>query len=232
MSREEPPIVALHGNLGCAADWQDLGIAGLEAVDLWDYSHLSFSDFAGELTRHLVEESERPILAGYSLGGRLALHALAAYPGRWKGAVILSAHPGLFSVEERIARRAADELWAERAREMRWDEFLKTWNRQGVFSGEEVPLDRVALEPRREAIARGFENWSLGRQENLRPRLQSFAAPVLWLTGERDRKFNELGAKMRGVFPDCRHEVVAGHGHRLLSDEVAVRIESFLGELG
>jgi 2-succinyl-6-hydroxy-2,4-cyclohexadiene-1-carboxylate synthase len=218
MTATATAIVALHGNIGSTSDWEDLPLPNLRAIPLWEHAPLSFPEFAYELAHDLTEGLEQPILAGYSLGGRLALHAMAAYPERWSGAVILSAHPGLFCVEDKVARRISDEIWARDARGMPWPVFLEKWNGQPVFGKEsEIPPDQASLESQREAIALAFENWSLGRQDDLREKLKSFRAPVLWITGSEDAKFTALGAEIKAVFPDCEHRILPGAGHRLLS---------------
>lgn len=213
-----PAILALHGNLGTTADWELPGCPNLHPIDLWNHVDLDFNDFAAALAGPLSRGLEKPVLAGYSLGGRLALHALAAFPDRWSGAVIVSAHPGLCCVEDRVARRTSDAIWAERARTMAWGAFLDQWNAQPLF-GQVSPALRarqIELESRREAVATAFENWSLGRQEDLRRRLGRFTGPVVWITGENDARFTLLGVEVAVLFPDFRHVVVPGAGHRLL----------------
>jgi len=104
---------------------------------------------------------------------------------------------------------------------MDWKAFLERWNRQPVLAGPErgIRSTQLALELRREAVALAFENWSPGRQEDLRLSLRSFHAPVLWITGEHDEKFTRLGEEMAGVFTNFRHEVIPGCGHRVLEEE-------------
>jgi 2-succinyl-6-hydroxy-2,4-cyclohexadiene-1-carboxylate synthase len=211
-------ILALHGNLGCAADWETLALPDLHAVDLWEHSALSYFEFAHELATTLSSGLVLPVLAGYSLGGRLALYAMAMHPERWAGAVIVSAHPGLCCVEDRLARRVSDELWARDARTLAWPDFLVKWNGQPVFGGAAPTAASLALEPRREAIALAFETWTLGRQDDLRRNLRSFHAPVLWITGEKDEKFSALAAEMGEIFTDFHHEVIPEGGHRLLAE--------------
>jgi 2-succinyl-6-hydroxy-2,4-cyclohexadiene-1-carboxylate synthase len=211
-------FLALHGNLGSKADWELLGLPGLHAVDLWEYSALSYFEFAHELATTLSSGLENPVLAGYSLGGRLALYAMAIHPECWSGAVIVSAHPGLRCGEERLARRVSDEIWARDARTLAWSDFLEKWNAQSVLGGGVATAARLALESRREAIALAFETWTLGRQDDLRRSLRSFHAPVLWITGEKDEKFTRLAAEMGEVFTDFHHEVIPDGGHRLLAD--------------
>jgi len=220
-------ILALHGNLGSGADWERLGIPTLQALDLWEFSHLSFAEFATSISGR----DDRPVLAGYSLGGRLALHAMASFPERWRAAVILSAHPGLPCVEDRIARKISDGVWAKRALGMPWSDFLGEWNRQPVLAESSTGTDQNTLETHRESIARAFENWSLGAQENLRPKLQKFDQPVLWISGAEDKKFTSIAEELAAVFPDFRHEVIPDCGHRVLRPPVGDIISSFVSGL-
>ncbi len=219
-------IVALHGNLGSTKDWDSLDLPKLHAVDLWQQSHLNFIEFAHELK---VRTDPGSVLMGYSLGGRLALHAMAMYPEHWSRSVILSAHPGLCCVEDRLARRSSDQVWAKRARKMEWREFLEKWNEQPVLENETVSANQISLENRRLEIAAAFENWSLGMQEDLRSSLQKFTAPVLWVTGAKDQKFTRLGREMEEVFGDFCHEVIPDCGHRLLNHpELAALLRDFI----
>lgn len=207
-------IVALHGNLGSADDWGAAPPAdGFTAVDLWGWQErhpgLSLAEFGGRFA-DLAGDAPR-VLVGYSLGGRLALHALQARPQRWRAAILISTHPGLRSAEERRARVEADAAWAKRARESEWADFLGEWNAQPVFGGDATPArlqSQLALERRREAIARAFESWSLGWQEPVDP--GAVACPVLWIAGERDERFRALVEGMPGgkwIAPGCGHRV-------------------------
>lgn len=222
-----PSILALHGNLGQPSDWEGLGLEGVLAPELWQFSSTSFEEFSHTLYEDLTRDLQRPLLVGYSLGGRLALHSMALNPEHWAGAVLLSTHPGLTSPAERTARLASDTAWAQKARQGSWKEFLELWNRQPIFSklGAKDPIEsprwtltQLGLEPRRHTIADAFVNWSLGNQEDMRHRLRHFRAPVLWITGAADTKFTTLGASMAGIFPRFHHEVIAGCGHRLLQE--------------
>lgn len=236
MKEHAPAIVALHGNVGCAEDWEALRLPNLRAISLWEHAALSLPMVAHKLAHGLSDGLERPVIAGYSLGGRLALHAMVGDPERWGGAIILSAHPGLCSEEERLSRRISDGEWARMAREMPWSAFLEKWNRQAVF-GEEAKItsEQLALESQREGIALAFENWSLGQQRDLRKVLRNFAAPVLWITGSEDAKFTALAVEMQDVFPKWEHRIVSGAGHRLLDGQELILsgiIGNFLERLG
>ncbi|NNE93675.1 MAG: alpha/beta fold hydrolase [Verrucomicrobiales bacterium] len=212
------PIYALHGNLGAPSDWDRIGLDELVARNLWAESDRNFRTWAIDFCTEIPAGSEN-VLVGYSMGGRLTLHALIAAPDLWKRAVIVSAHPGLECPEDRLARRSSDQVWAKHARELPWEEFLQKWNAQGVLAGQEPSAAQRELESRRESVARAFENWSLGAQEDLRERLARISTPVTWVTGERDAKFSALAAEMAALMPNGEHVVLPDCGHRVLFEK-------------
>ncbi len=159
-----------------------------------------------------------PTLVAYSMGGRLALHALLAEPDLWKSAVIISAHPGLSDEAARADRREKDAEWSALALKGEWSEFLEKWEAQGILAGGagagELP-DRINLKTRRASIARSFVDWSLGAQADLSPKLKKITCPVLWLTGERDDKFTEVAKKAVPNIPQAEHQIIPDCGHRI-----------------
>lgn len=214
-------IWCLHGAVGMAEDWKSFAVPGwgVKRVDLWRFLDCCPMDLAG-FGRALNEEAAavpgKKVLLGYSMGGRLALHALRA--GRaWDAAVIVSAHPGLTDESERAARRETDAEWAARALKGDWGGFLEAWNGQSVLEGAAEGLgDRRKLELRRRSVARSFVDWSLGVQEPLGDRVGEIGCPVLWVVGERDGKFRELARQVsdRSARPP-QVRVVPGAGHRV-----------------
>lgn len=227
-------IYALHGNLGTVEDWRlghgfdfDGQVVG---IDLWDRAN-NDCGLTGSAFDHCLADPirEKSLLLGYSLGGRLALHALGACPDCWSGAVIVSAHTGLANEEEKRQRRVKDQSWAQRARNDDWLEFLNAWNEQPIFSGPptaSVLQRQLGLEPRREQIARGFEIWSLGDQDDLAPSLANCPVPVLWITGANDEKFSDIAAGMVGVMSNARHVAIENCGHRVLDAAPAALVNA------
>jgi 2-succinyl-6-hydroxy-2,4-cyclohexadiene-1-carboxylate synthase len=194
-------IVALHGNLGGPEDWS--AVKSMVPGD-WITPNL--------WTEPEWETQPGDLLVGYSLGGRLALQRAVLQPERFRAVIVLSAHPGLKTDQERAERIQQDLQWAQWCRELPWREFLARWDAQSVLGDSAV--DRGWLEAHREAIAQGFENWSLGRQPDLRANLQRLRCPLVWMTGAKDAKFTKLAAEA-GV---GTHVVVPEAGHRLLQE--------------
>lgn len=223
-------IRLLPGFLGRGADWapftagfESLSGGPVETPELFapgsplvesESLTAAASAFAAQGAASADEDAFR-VLIGYSLGGRIALHALLAAPERWRAAVIVSAHPGLESEAECAARRAHDERWARRFESEPWDALMTAWHAQSVFAGRAPTGPRREADFDRTALAHALRAWSLGTQENLRPALRALRLPVLWLAGAEDAKFAALGREAAAALPEGRFEVVAGCAHRV-----------------
>lgn len=243
----------LHGAVGQAGDWQGFGVPewSVKRVDLWrflDCCPMTMPEFGRALNAEAAgaasadgrsdrSDSDLPspiprrVLIGYSMGARLALHALLD-GGPWDAAVLVAPHPGLESEGERAARRESDAEWAGRALTGDWHEFLALWNTQPVLA-ESVRL-APAGELRRREVARSFIDWSLGAQEPLWKRLGEIRCPVLWCVGERDAKFRALAERALPLLPRGELWVAPGAGHRVPWDApeaFAAKVGEFLERL-
>ena len=217
----------LHGAVGAASDWRSLALGlakhgiSTRAVDLWrflqcesvpmpEFGKRLNADAAGEISR-----SQRRILIGYSMGGRLALHALLGN-GPWDAAVIISANPGLRDPQEAAQRRGQDAHWATRALTESWVDFLSAWNAQPILGGalRDEREDKKLIQRRRE-IARSFVDWSVANQENLWNRLTEIKIPVLWIAGERDEKFSTIAKEAAAKSPNFSLAIAPATGHRV-----------------
>jgi 2-succinyl-6-hydroxy-2,4-cyclohexadiene-1-carboxylate synthase len=212
-----------------AADWRSFtkelsaGGIGSRAVDLWRFLEccpMPLLDFAKALNADAHGEVSRGhgrALLGYSMGGRLALHALLENNHPWQAAVIVSAHPGLKSEGERVDRRRSDAEWATQSLKGNWQEFLHAWNAQAIL-GHVLPRDTQTsgqLVMRRREIARSFVDWSLGAQLPLWDRLGEISIPVLWIAGENDPKFLTLAETAVSLMPNAKLLIAPNSGHRV-----------------
>ena len=235
--------LALHGFLGLPNDWfgivgEELSKIGLqiEPLDLWNCISQTVSDTDGfalstaaaasRASAMFAETGVKPILMGYSMGGRLAMHAAVAHPDLFSGAVFISCHPGLTSEAERAQRLGSDQLWAERFRKQEWQSLMRDWNAQSVLAPPPVretnfvELIREESKFNRYDLSCALDLWSLGRQGDLRDQLLELALPVLYVTGEHDRKYSDLASELRAarqaVSPHGQqHSVIPLAGHRV-----------------
>jgi 2-succinyl-6-hydroxy-2,4-cyclohexadiene-1-carboxylate synthase len=157
------------------------------------------------------------VLAGYSMGGRVALHVALSLPGVVERLVLVGASPGFADPAERAARREADEALAARIEEIGIDAFATEWGAQALFAGQDARVaaaahaDRLHNTPA--GLAAALRGLGTGAMTPLWDRLAELAIPVCLVAGERDQKFRAIADQMARAIPDCRVEVVAGAGH-------------------
>jgi 2-succinyl-6-hydroxy-2,4-cyclohexadiene-1-carboxylate synthase len=159
----------------------------------------------------------RFVLAGYSMGGRIAVHAALALGERVQRLVLISASPGLADTAERAARRQADEQLAERIERLEIEEFAREWALTPVLGGlppevlAAVHADRLRSTPA--GLARALRRLGTGALPSVWERLGELAMPVTLIAGERDQKFGQIAERMSERLPSVRVQIVAGAGH-------------------
>ena len=212
-------IHLLHGAAGAPADWDEfiplLQCEDVRTVDLCGKEESSLDEFAASLNSCV---SQGDTIIGYSMGGRLALHALLADSHPWSRAVIISAHTGILDVEDREKRTQSDLGWAELANSD-WGEFILKWGSQPVFGGRTLPWKRSAESGVGARAQRCFTNWSLARQRDLLPELKSIEIPVLWISGALDAKFSGIAETAASSISRGQLAVIPNAGHRCPWDQ-------------
>jgi 2-succinyl-6-hydroxy-2,4-cyclohexadiene-1-carboxylate synthase len=158
-------------------------------------------------------------LVGYSMGGRLALHAALALSERVECLVLIGASPGIANAAERTARRHADERLADEIEQLSIEEVAERWESVAgpVLSGQPpdvrqtARLDRLRNTPA--GLARALRGLGTGALPSLWDRLAELPMPVVLVVGERDRKFCEIAEHMTAALPCAQLVVVPGVGH-------------------
>ena len=202
------PIIALHGFLGRGTDWD-----AVRAATKVDLNWICPDVFAANGSFD-PPETDRPCwLAGYSFGARLALRWMEEAPGRYLGALLVSANPGNFQTDEQsTARKASDLVWAEKFLAGPWGEVTGAWDRQQVFASDPA-VERKEDEFDRVKLAAALEDFSVAGQFTDPLKLPS---RLMWLAGTEDTKFCLLLDDMRMAgFPGTFLRVEDA-GHRLL----------------
>jgi 2-succinyl-6-hydroxy-2,4-cyclohexadiene-1-carboxylate synthase len=160
---------------------------------------------------------ERFALAGYSMGGRLALHLALAQPGRVERLSLIGASPGIADHDEREARRRADEELAEQIERSGIEDFAARWEALPVLAGQPAEVLAAVREDRLRGspggLARALRGLGAGALPSLWDRLSELEMPVTLIVGERDQKFRAIAEEMRASLPAATAEVVPGAGH-------------------
>jgi 2-succinyl-6-hydroxy-2,4-cyclohexadiene-1-carboxylate synthase len=240
---EPTPLVLLHGFTQTGRSWGPVvkalggrfplvlpdapghGRSSSTRADLWET--------AGLLTG---TAGRRAFWAGYSMGGRMALHVALAHPALAERLVVISATAGIDDPAERAARRRADEALAARIEHDGLAPFLSWWLAQPMFAT--LPAQQAGLEARLTGTAEGLASSlrlaGTGAQEPLwdrLPELSARAVPVLAIAGGLDPKYCEHAERLAAaVGPTATVLIVQGAGHACHLErpgEVAAAISAF-----
>lgn len=237
---DAPALVFLHGFLGSAEDWRPV-MADLArdfrciAVDLPGHGSFRCSPPVraseerphGRATLKFIE-ALRALLArlhvsrcgllGYSLGGRLALHFALAHPEMVEFLVLESASPGIDDMHERVVRRQTDETWAALLERDGFAVFLDAWYAQPLFASLRARPELLKqIESQRggdaRELAQALRDFSPGFIPSLWPRLPGWRAPLLFIAGELDAKYCDIGRRVAGLCPRASLHIVRNSGH-------------------
>ena len=239
------PVIALHGFTGRGSDWAVLrdGMKGHAwlSPDLPGPHPVVPADLAAHfatISRALGFFTEAPVLIGYSMGARIALHAALDRPTDFSALILIGGTPGLAAADERASRSASDAALAHRIRHSALDDFLVEWDARPLLAGKrhlpEPHLSR-SLAARRlntpAGLAASLDGVGTGVLTPLWDALPDIDLPTLLITGERDAKFTDIARRMRERAPHFDHAGIPEAGHAAHFEkpaETAEVIESWL----
>lgn len=228
-----PAIVFIPGFMQPATAWAAVAQRLPERYPSLMLEH-SEHTFEGRL-REIASAGEGAVVCGYSLGGRLALHACLREPARYSGLVMVGASAGIEAPAARAARGEADQKLASWMETQTMEEIVAVWERQPLFADqsdalvEEQRSGRLAQDPR--ALALLLRTAGQGALEPVWQRLPELTLPVLTMAGALDHRYSDAARRIARAVPDGRTVVVenAGHAPQLQRpNAVAAEITVFL----
>jgi len=220
-------LLLLHGMGGGPEDFRFL----IDRYPLARALTLDQSDFAAasDFVTQQIKTFQPQIVCGYSMGGRIALHALSFLRsqehqiGLPLGLLLVSAGMGLKSAEEVQARKVSDQDWIDLL-ESDPEAFWVQWYSQPLFSLGERAADAAGWLSRRRAtqvtetkgIGIHLRRFGPSEHHYLLPdllELKNLGISTLYMAGERDKKYADLAMELalRGI----PTKMVADAGHAL-----------------
>lgn len=217
-------VVFLHGFTQTRASWRPIAsrfvhnVPNTRAIliDLPGHGESSHVSADIEATITLVREFVgSAIYIGYSLGARIALSALAAFPSEVHHAVVVSGTAGIDDDAERAARCSSDATLAERILTIGVEAFLDEWLAQPLFRGlsPDTNVHAQRLTNTAEGLADSLRRCGQGNQPPLWQQLHTLDNPVLAIAGAQDEKYVMLGRRLAATLPNGRLHVVPDAGH-------------------
>jgi 2-succinyl-6-hydroxy-2,4-cyclohexadiene-1-carboxylate synthase len=235
-------VVLLHGFAGTGRLWDPV-VARLDGE--------RYRPLAPDLRGHGTAATRRPVsfeacvedvlglvahpftLAGYSMGGRIALQAALAAPERVDRLVLVATTAGIEDPAERERRRAGDEALADQIEHATIDDFIVRWTAQPLFAG--TPPEAAALwhadmlENDPAALAAALRGIGTGVMKPLWDRLSELRMPATVVAGERDAKFVALGQRLANELPNGELVIVDGAGHGIPREDPAAVAAAIAG---
>jgi 2-succinyl-6-hydroxy-2,4-cyclohexadiene-1-carboxylate synthase len=178
---------------------------------------------------------------GYSLGGRVLLHAALAHPDKVTRAVLIGATAGIEDSRARKERVMADELLARQFDATAGDpeafeQLIRRWLAGPLFKTLPERAERIAQRMQNDptGLASSLRLCGTGTQDPLWDRVADLQMPVLVLAGALDDRFSALGQRLaQSIGDNAQFEAVPGAGHACHLEkpvETAEIIEEFLKE--
>lgn len=262
-----PPLILLHGFMQTGASWDafaqqfadafyvvapDLIGHGKTTVSALESSAFTLDAYVDQvLTLVAALQAQgnqiKPLLYGYSMGGRIAEVAATLYPGCFSALILESAGLGPETEDERAqmadkVRTQIDKLKGG------MESFVDFWETVPLFETQRALPDDVRVAMREErvsnnpiALALSLSGAGQYQMENMRPALDELDLPTLFLAGSADVRYSEMvrrlamadlfkrdkpGVTNYAVIPEAGHNV-----HAEARDELVVVVKTFLEEV-
>ncbi len=237
LNNPESAIIYLHGFAGSAQDWDDiiemvninftqyaLSLPGFgnsdKPSDIRFYQEEYLCDLLYEFIHHIPEK--KIVLAGYSMGGRLALTAVILRNLNVHALILESCSAGIEDVEERNKRLESDKKLSEFILESGVEKFVDYWSALPIFNSQQkLPAEILAIEKAKKLrnnpaslslSLRGFGAGTMSSQYN---NLGTLLIPVRLIAGEQDSKYVAINRKMVHLFKNASFFTVANAGHNV-----------------
>lgn len=234
-------IVALHGFTGSVNTWSAFAKEVKMRVVAVDLVGHGLTD-APEAVAHYTVASQISMLEqlfeqlhlssftllGYSLGGRVALSYVCAFPQRVERLLLESASPGLQSEEERLTRQHADESLAQMIENQGVQAFVDYWQDIPLFASQKqlspsaqssIRAERMAQ--RKIGLANSLRGMGTGVMPPLWDQLSSLNIRITLVTGSKDTKFVNIANAMQSHLKYAKHYTVEGAGHAIHVENLA-----------
>lgn len=167
--------------------------------------------------REIAGAGSGAVLCGYSLGGRLALHASLRDPSAYAALVTVGVSAGIEAPGARAARAEADEKLASWVETQPIESIVDIWERQPLFADQSAVLvaaqrpGRLTQDPRDLALI--LRTAGQGALEPQWQRLYTLSLPVLTVAGVLDQSYVKAAERMAGAVPVGSAAVIEHAGH-------------------
>jgi 2-succinyl-6-hydroxy-2,4-cyclohexadiene-1-carboxylate synthase len=154
-------------------------------------------------------------LIGYSMGGRIALEIAHLVNYKIKRLVLINAHPGLATEEEKINRAQWEMSILQDLKTKTKEAFIEDWNNLPIFF-HDSPIKKISTDKFSQSH-QIFERYRLSKQQNHLPEIITHKEKILYIVGLFDEKYMDLASE-EFLPHDIAVKGIPG-GHRLHQQE-------------
>lgn len=231
------PLLMLHGFVGSSADYDavvmtlaqnrqviriDLPGHG-ETIAPYELDYFTFDRCVDAIVGILdALDLRRIALAGYSMGGRVALHVALEVPTRLGALILESTSYGIVDPIERKKRQVDDQSLANWIEQHTIAEFVDRWEQHPLFASQTHLPSEAREHQKRDRLKRSTRGlaWALrgmgvGNQRPLRDDLKNIDVPTLLLAGQLDGKYVSIATEMSTLIDRAQLTVIPGVGHNV-----------------
>ena len=175
------------------------------------------------MTSFVIDQASglaKPILVGYSMGGRIAIHSVLANQSSFSALLLVSTTAGIDDEATRKLRLVQDDNLAnllERGRDL---EFEAIWQKLPIWEGDPTEITEQAAKMRQASsslgLAKAMRGFGTGSVPSAWRQLEQINLPTTIVAGARDTKYVAEATKMHELItsselviePDCGHSIV------------------------
>ncbi|XP_045833302.1 protein PHYLLO, chloroplastic isoform X1 [Trifolium pratense] len=222
LKTNDTTLVFLHGFMGSGEDWITIMKTFSESarcisIDLPGHGKSTLHgmksateepclslEIVAEILHKIIHHvaPEKVTLVGYSMGARIALYMALRFSSKIKGAVLISASPGLKDKLARKIRAAKDDSRARSVIAHGLQLFLSSWYAGELWKSlRSHPHFNRIISTRLQHndiqnLAQMLSGLSIGRHPPLWDDLPNCRVPLLIIHGEKDKKFKKIAEAM------------------------------------
>lgn len=247
------PLILLHGFTGSSDDWNFLfnkinSDYVVIAIDLPGHGkssspenikYYSFEFISNLLNFILIKMNLTNVsIAGYSMGGRIALSFAINNSHKIKKLILESSTAGIENRNDRLIRINNDNYLAKTIEGKGIENFVDYWLNQPLFNTlKNIPpeiynaLREKKLKNNPVGLANTLRGLGTGVMPNYWNRLQSLQIETLLISGELDKKFTEINSRLNSLLPNSNHKIIQNCGHNVhleKPEEFVILLNEFL----
>jgi len=236
----KPALVLAHGftqNARCWGTFGDLCTNDFDvlAVDAPGHGQSGYDTVdLNEAGRLILQAGGRAHYVGYSMGGRMLLHAaLNDQMGLIRSLILIGATPGIEDAAARSQRASEDANRARHILEVGTQTFINEWLSMPMFAN--ISVEESGLTKRYEnspdGMAASLLACGTGSQDPLWESLPLLRIPVLVIAGSADTAYTDIGQRMvEKIGSNARFvNIDGGHAVHLENPAVVAAVVSSWG---